>query len=205
MNATQKYRIYGRFDGEHLHRMKYSFNPSAHFDFSNYSGNGETRIMDIECSDKTGTNDYVDVTITCDTEEACEREISGQLSDGIFENMRYGEVIKLVEPLAKLYWIETNAGNIVAISRGKACAAVTDYDLKDDVYFQEVVKTADRETKRGYAIEFLLLIAEGGDGVEGTITNWSNDYWVTADGDIETELTIADVLKSGDVLAAVEF
>ena len=43
-------------------------------------------------SDITGTNDYSLVKITRNTEEECELEIIGQVSDGIFENSRIGKV-----------------------------------------------------------------------------------------------------------------
>lgn len=44
----------------------------------------------MECSDKTGTNDYVILKITRNTADDCEYELFGQISDGIFENSRVG-------------------------------------------------------------------------------------------------------------------
>lgn len=84
--VTRSWKVYG-MDG---HRQKISFGPSVRYDWSN-SGNG-TRILELDNSDKTGTNAYTIIRITRDTAEECLDELEGQLSDGIFENARYGEV-----------------------------------------------------------------------------------------------------------------
>ena len=84
-SVTRTWKVYGQ-DG---HRQKQSFGESETWDFSE---NGKVRIIDIVRADKTGTNDFVMVSITRDTAEECQRELDGQLSDGIFENCRYGEV-----------------------------------------------------------------------------------------------------------------
>ena len=57
-----------------------------------FSEDGKTRIIEVENSDKTGSNEYSLVRITRDTYEECERELLGQLSDGIFENSRTGKI-----------------------------------------------------------------------------------------------------------------
>lgn len=89
MAVTRTWRVYGR-DG---HRQKESFRPSYVYDFTDsYYHRGETMVIDVKNSDKTGTNDYTEVSITADTAEACERELWGQISDGIFENSRVGKV-----------------------------------------------------------------------------------------------------------------
>lgn len=44
-------------------------------------------------SDVTGTNLYTVVMICADSAEECLNILLGQLSDGIFENYNYGEVI----------------------------------------------------------------------------------------------------------------
>lgn len=82
---TKKWKVYGA-DG---HRQRESFNESKEYDFSNEH---ETRIISIENADKTGTNDYTIITITCDTEKACDEEMEGQITDGLFENCRVGLV-----------------------------------------------------------------------------------------------------------------
>lgn len=87
--TTKTWRVYGMFDGEIQHRQRESFNKSYKYDFSK---NGKTRIIEVENADKTGTNDYSIVRITRDTAEECEDELRGQLSDGIFENSRIGQV-----------------------------------------------------------------------------------------------------------------
>lgn len=66
-----------------------SFEPSVTYDFSK---DGITRIIEIECADKTGSNDFVIIRITRDTAEDCVSEFVGQLWDGIFENARTGKI-----------------------------------------------------------------------------------------------------------------
>lgn len=83
--VTRSWKVYG-MDG---HRNKISFGKSFAYDFSK----GENvRRIECDCSDKTGTNDYVIVKITRNTAEECKNELEGQLSDGIFENCRTGKV-----------------------------------------------------------------------------------------------------------------
>lgn len=84
---TKSWKVYG-IDG---HRQRVSFEPSTRYDFSR---DGYTRIVEIECADKTGTNDYVRVIITRDSEAECNAEFAGQLSDGIFENSRVGYFVE---------------------------------------------------------------------------------------------------------------
>ena len=87
MTATRVWKVYGS-EG---HRQKVSFLESFKWDFSK---NGDVRIIEVDCSDKTGTNEYVIVKITRNTSEDCEREFWGQISDGVFENARTGIVIE---------------------------------------------------------------------------------------------------------------
>lgn len=91
---TKKWKVYGA-DG---HRQRESFNESKEYDFSNEH---ETRIISIENADKTGTNDYTIITITCDTEKACDEEMEGQITDGLFENCRVGLVEVVYEKSQK--------------------------------------------------------------------------------------------------------
>lgn len=82
---TRTWKVYG-IEG---HRQAESFNPSERYDFSE----GETvRIIETINSDKTGTNEYSILRITRNTSEECYNELNGQLSDGLFENYRVGEV-----------------------------------------------------------------------------------------------------------------
>ena len=87
VTETKSWRVYGR-DG---HRQRVSFEPSVRYDFSR--GNA-TRIVEIECADKTGTNDYVRLIITRNSMEECDAEMRGQISDGIFENSRVGRIVE---------------------------------------------------------------------------------------------------------------
>ena len=82
---TMCWKVYGA-DG---HRQRESFSKSYKHDFSTPAN---IRIIEVENSDKTGTNDYSIVRITCNTETDCKAELYGQISDGIFENCRVGTV-----------------------------------------------------------------------------------------------------------------
>jgi hypothetical protein len=88
MVMTKSWKIYG-MDG---HRQRESFNKSCKYDFSE---NETVRIIEVENSDKTGTNDYSIIRITRNSSEECEEELHGQLSDGIFENSRVGKVVEI--------------------------------------------------------------------------------------------------------------
>lgn len=85
MAITRVYKVYG-VEG---HRQRESFNKSYKYDFS---GNGVTRIIEVENSDKTGTNEYSIVRITRDMAQECYNELCGQITDGIFENSRTGRI-----------------------------------------------------------------------------------------------------------------
>ena len=87
---TRTWKVYGA-EG---HRQRESFNKSYKYDFSKEN---DVRIIEIENSDKTGTNDYSVVKITRNTSEECQDELDGQISDGIFENSRVG----IVEEISK--------------------------------------------------------------------------------------------------------
>lgn len=83
--VTKSWKVYG-FLG---HRQRESFNKSYKWDFSE---DDNVRIIEVENSDKTGTNDYTIVRITRNTDEECEAELNGQISDGIFENSNVGDI-----------------------------------------------------------------------------------------------------------------
>lgn len=63
---------------------------SFEWDFSNEADG--TRIIAVDCKDKTGADYYVIVTITRDTLIDCINEFNGQLSDGLFENCSVGNI-----------------------------------------------------------------------------------------------------------------
>ena len=75
------------------HRQRESFYPSYKCDFPE---NEVTRIIEVENSDKTGTNDYSRITITRDSYDECEDELWGQITDGFFENSNVGNVFELI-------------------------------------------------------------------------------------------------------------
>lgn len=85
MAVTRAWRVYGA-DG---HRQRESFGASYVWDFSTEN---DTRIIAVENSDITGTNEYSIVRITRNTADECEKELRGQITDGIFENSRTGAV-----------------------------------------------------------------------------------------------------------------
>ena len=80
--VTVKYRVFGR-DG---HRQRASFGKT--YSFTTCEG---VRITCF-CSDTTGSNYYVDVEITAKDYSTARIQMAKQLSDGIFENCRYGEI-----------------------------------------------------------------------------------------------------------------
>ena len=84
MAVTNAWKVYG-LPG---HRQRESFSSSYKHDFSE---GDDIRIIEVLNSDKTGTNDYSIIKITRNTAAECEAEFEGQLSDGVFENRRYGE------------------------------------------------------------------------------------------------------------------
>lgn len=86
MAITKTWKVYG-VDG---HRQRESFCNSYKYDFSEDA----VRIIEVENADRTGTNEYSIIKITRNTPEECEKELEGQLSDGIFENSRVGKVIE---------------------------------------------------------------------------------------------------------------
>lgn len=83
--TTRSWKIFG-MDGN---KLEDSFEKSNRYDFSK---GDNVRIIELLNSDKTGTNDYTIIKITRNTAEECEDELNGQLSDGFFENSRYGHV-----------------------------------------------------------------------------------------------------------------
>lgn len=93
MPVTRTWVVFG-VEG-HIQRV--SFNDSYRYDFSNERQG--TRIIEVYNSDRTGSNGYSIVSITRDTFEECEDEFDGQLSDGIFENSRIGEIKEIVDNL----------------------------------------------------------------------------------------------------------
>lgn len=86
---TKSFKVYGA-EG---HRQRESFNDSYKYDFSDGS---DTRIIEVQNSDVTGTNEYSIVIITRNTAEECYNELDGQISDGIFENSRVGKIEEII-------------------------------------------------------------------------------------------------------------
>lgn len=72
------------------HRQRESFNKSWSF---------ETEQAEVEIfnSDRTGSNLFSLMQITADDFEACRREMEAQITDGVFENSRTGEIQNLTD------------------------------------------------------------------------------------------------------------
>jgi hypothetical protein len=94
MKITKEFRVWGWSGDGSQHRQRESFCNSYNHDFSK---DENVRIIEVLNSDKTFTNDYTIVKITRNTEKECFEELYGQLSDGIFENSRYGDVEVKIE------------------------------------------------------------------------------------------------------------
>ncbi len=86
--VTRTWKVYGA----NGHRQAESFNASTCYDWSD---GGSVRIVSTQNADVTGTNEYSIVRITRNTAEECQRELDGQISDGIFENYNVGEVVEI--------------------------------------------------------------------------------------------------------------
>ena len=86
--VTRAWKVYGQAG----HRQRESFFESYVNDFTE---DNDIRIIEVMNSDKTGTNDYSIVKITRNTAEECERELEGQISDGIFENSNVGGYVEI--------------------------------------------------------------------------------------------------------------
>lgn len=87
---TKRWRVYG----ENGHRQRESFEPSIWY---NFSEPGKIRLIEVLNSDITGTNDYTEIAITCNTTDLCNAEMEGQICDGIFENCRVGKVVEVID------------------------------------------------------------------------------------------------------------
>lgn len=89
-----------KINGMDGHRNRVSFGESYRWDFSEGS---DVRIIEVYNSDVTGTNDYCLIAITRNSEEECEQELDGQISDGIFENARIDNPIEIsLEELSEM-------------------------------------------------------------------------------------------------------
>ena len=90
--TTRSWKIYGA-DG---HRQRLSFGASKTYDWRNIPDRPLKVMIAFECADKIGTHDYVIMRIIADNAEACESELHAQLSDGFFENSRFGKIIEII-------------------------------------------------------------------------------------------------------------
>lgn len=85
MAVTRVWKVYG-LPG---HRQRESFFESVKYNFSEAD---DVRIIELENSDKTGTNEYTIIRITRNTSAEAESELWSQLYDGAFENSDIGMI-----------------------------------------------------------------------------------------------------------------
>ena len=83
------FKVYGQIG----HSNKESFEPSFTWDFSNDADG--IRVIHVANGDETGNYDFVELTIERDTRYLVYKELCGQLSDGLFENIRTEEVTEI--------------------------------------------------------------------------------------------------------------
>ncbi len=86
--VTRSWKVYGAAG----HRQRESFNESQSYD---WTMGEDVRRIEIENADKTGTNEYTIIRITRNTSGECEDELRGQITDGLFENCRVGDVVEI--------------------------------------------------------------------------------------------------------------
>ena len=87
--VTRAWKVYGR-EG---HRQRESFCKSYKYD---YTKGDDIRIIEVENSDKTGTNDFSIIKITRNTAEECQITLDSQITDGVFENSQTGIVEEIL-------------------------------------------------------------------------------------------------------------
>lgn len=107
------------------HRQRESFNRSCKF-------NTEQAEVEIFNSDRTGSNLYSLVQITAEDFETCREEFNGQLSDGVFENSRTGEIQELTDG----DFLTGNGLNFVIrqAAAGNWCVDVSKYGEPEQTY-----------------------------------------------------------------------
>lgn len=86
---TRIWKVYGFWD---ISPQEEAYSKSFKYDWSD---DGKIRILEVLNSDKTGTTDYAVVKVTRNTADECEKEICGQVWDGIFENFKTGSAIEI--------------------------------------------------------------------------------------------------------------
>ena len=87
---TKMYKIYGR-EG---HRISESFHKSRDYDYSTPEKMSQIRVIN---GNITRQHNFIYVIVTADSPSECEHNMWGQLSDGIFENMRFEKVVEISE------------------------------------------------------------------------------------------------------------
>ena len=107
------------------HRQRESFNSSRSFET-------ERAAVEIFNSDRTGSNLYTLMQITAETVEDCRREMEGQITDGVFENSRTGEIQEITDG----DFLTGNGLNFVIrqAAAGNWCVDVSKYGEPEQTY-----------------------------------------------------------------------
>lgn len=104
------------------HRQRESFNNSWKFET-------ERAAVEIFNSDRTGSNLYTLMQITAETFEACRREMEGQITDGVFENSRTGEIIEITD--GDTLKSDSTEYTLRQLFEGDWCVDCDEYGAKD--------------------------------------------------------------------------
>jgi hypothetical protein len=130
MSVTRAWKVYGK-EG---HRQRESFSPSYKHDWID---GDNVRIIEVDNSDKTGTNEYSIIRITRNTALECERELEEQMFEGIFENSHVGYIEEMRFRVELHYWVNGS---------GFSCCETFD-NFYEYCTAKEYVENLDCETK----------------------------------------------------------
>lgn len=134
MSITRAWKVYG----EEGHRQHESFFKSYEVDCSE---KGFSRIIKVENSDITGTNEYSIIRITRNTAQECQEELDDQLSDGAFECSKVGKVVEITEDAGETCSTVMITPCHVSIKRYYQVYAKT----KEGTSKEEIIKQVERD------------------------------------------------------------
>ena len=100
IGCRKVYHVYG----EYGHRQRESFSES--YELLNENDNS---IICVHNSDTTGTNYYTEIEIIAKSRKECDEILDAQLTDGIFENSKTGEVVAVRDEQVTIEIFENGA------------------------------------------------------------------------------------------------
>lgn len=185
--VTRKWHVYG----EPGHRQGASFGKSTDDDFSTAD---ELRLITTNRCDRTGTNDYAEVIITKNSAEQCARELSGQITDGIFENYRVGGVVEIKEGMIG------DMGKKLKphIGHNLECVYYGDYDNPHDICIEDTDTNEVIISAEDYDAE------EDDDATERTPLLASALQWINSKGELVDFLESCELDLTDDELQAFD-